>query len=59
MPREGYKSITVTDDVEKLLKERYEKNKKAYLIKYNITSFSGYLLYLTQLEDKTDEKHTH
>jgi hypothetical protein len=59
MPRKGYKSITVTDEVDELIRTRYEKNRDFYLRRYNITSFSGYLLFLTQLEDKQAEKDTH
>lgn len=50
MPREGYTAITVSHEVEKILRERYEKSKQYLLEKHNITTFSGYLLMLSQKE---------
>jgi hypothetical protein len=48
MPKEGFTAITVSDEIEALLRERYEKNKRLLLEKYSITNFSGFLLFLTQ-----------
>jgi hypothetical protein len=42
MPKPGYKSITVSDNVYKKFFEVYEKNKKGLELK-GISSFSGYL----------------
>lgn len=42
MPRKGYKSITVRDEIYNELLERYNENKEA-LLKQGITSFSGYV----------------
>ena len=42
MPKPGYKSITVTENVYKHFFKVYEKNKKGLEIK-GIRSFSGYL----------------
>ena len=42
MPKPGFKSITVSENVYKKFFEVYEKNKKGLELK-GITSFSGYL----------------
>jgi len=58
MPRKGYKSITVRDEVYEYLLNEWRKVKKEYMITKGITSFSGYVTYrLNQLMEQ-DEKRT-
>ena len=57
MPREGFVSITVSQEVEKKLRERYEKSKQYLLDKYSITNFSGFLLRLSQLAEEQANQH--
>ena len=42
MPRKGYRSITVRDEIYQDLMKKYEENKE-HLIRQGITSFSGYV----------------
>jgi hypothetical protein len=51
MPRKGYKTITVKDEAHDILKQEWSKRRKDYL-KKGITSFSGYLIYLSEEEKK-------
>jgi hypothetical protein len=45
MPRKGYKSITVKEEVYDFLMEDYKKQKKEWLIRKGISSFTGYISY--------------
>ena len=42
MPRKGYRSITVRDEIYQDLMKKYEENKEQ-LLRQGITSFSGYV----------------
>ena len=42
-PPKGWKSISVPEDVYEYFREKWEKNKKEYKIKYGVTSFSGFV----------------
>jgi predicted CopG family antitoxin len=42
MPRKGYRSITVRDEIYQDLMKRYDENKEQ-LLRQGITSFSGYV----------------
>jgi hypothetical protein len=59
MPKPGFKSITVSENVYKKFYESYEKNKKKLELK-GITSFSGYMTSLmeeTVIRYETFAKH--
>ncbi len=45
MPREGYKSITVKQEVYDYLMKEYQKRKTELLTKHGISSFSGYVTF--------------
>jgi predicted CopG family antitoxin len=51
MPKKGFKTITVSDEAFEVLKENWSKNKQTYR-KKGVTSFSGYLTYLSEEERK-------
>ncbi len=42
MPRKGYRTITVREEIYQNLLQRYEENKEQ-LLRQGITSFSGYV----------------
>ena len=42
MPRKGYRTITVREEIYQNLLQRYEANKEQ-LLRQGITSFSGYI----------------
>lgn len=42
MPRKGFRSITVREEIYNELMQQYEENKEE-LLKQGITSFSGYV----------------
>jgi hypothetical protein len=43
MPKEGYKSITVPDDVYEYFWNKWQRSKDEYRAKYGIRSFSGFV----------------
>lgn len=58
MPRKGWKSITVKEDVYNHFYTEWERLKEQYRLKHGITSFSGFItqrLYELMEEEK---KHT-
>jgi hypothetical protein len=55
MPRKGYKTITVSEEVYDIITHQWLKNKKFYIRK-GVTTFSGYLAYISQREEQ-EEKH--
>ena len=60
MPKPGYKSITVSENVYKKFFEVYEKNKKGLELK-GIGSFSGYLTSMMEemmIKDEVFAKHS-
>ena len=60
MPKPGYKSITVSENVYKKFFEVYEKNKKGLELK-GVTSFSGYLTSRMEemmIKDEVFAKHS-
>jgi hypothetical protein len=60
MPKPGYKSITVSENVYKKFFEVYEKNKKGLELK-GIGSFSGYLTSIMEemmIKDEVFAKHS-
>lgn len=53
MPEKGFKSITVKQEVYDWLMKEYKKSEKEWLIKYGISSFTGYVTFrLAQLIEK-------
>jgi hypothetical protein len=56
MPRKGYKSITVREEVYDFFFNEWLKVRKEYILKKGISSFSGYVTYrlneLTEQEKK-------
>jgi len=40
---EGWKTISVQQDVYDHLKEKWERNKTEYKVKYGVTSFAGFV----------------
>src|SRR5918911_201139 len=59
MPKPGFKSITVSENVYKKFFEVYEKNKKGLELK-GITSFSGYLTSMMEemmIKDEVFARH--
>ena len=60
MPKEGFKSITVSDTVYDRYYEIYQKNKQELSIKC-VNSFAGYITYMleqTMQKDKTFAKYS-
>jgi hypothetical protein len=58
MPRKGYKSITVRQDVYDYFFNEYSKVKEEYAIKKGVRSFSAYVSYrFTQLLELTSSKN--
>ena len=60
MPKPGFKSITVSENVYKKFFEVYEKNKKGLELK-GVTSFSGYLTSRMEemmIKDEVFAKHS-
>ena len=52
MPKSGFKSITLSEDIYDKFFDVYKKNKEEYAMK-GINSFSGYVTYhLSQLMEK-------
>ena len=43
MPAEGWKPISLPDDIYEFFFEKWEKNKEEYKAKYKVRSFSGWL----------------
>ncbi len=59
MPKEGFKSITVSDTVYDRYHEIYQKNKQELAMK-GVNSFAGYITYMleqTMQKDKTFAKY--
>jgi hypothetical protein len=59
MPKEGFKSITVSDTVYDKYYEIYQKNKQELTMK-GVNSFAGYITYMleqTMQKDKTFAKY--
>lgn len=59
MPKEGFKSITVSDTVYDKFYEIYQKNKQELTMK-GVNSFAGYITYMleqTMQKDKTFAKY--
>jgi len=59
MPKEGFKSITVSDTVYNKFYEIYQKNKQELTMK-GVNSFAGYITYMleqTMQKDKTFAKY--
>jgi len=59
MPKEGFKSITVSDTVYDRYYEIYQKNKQELVMK-GVNSFAGYITYMleqTMQKDKTFAKY--
>ncbi|MDP3780753.1 MAG: hypothetical protein AABW55_02850 [Thermoproteota archaeon] len=59
MPKEGFKSITVSDTVYDRYYEIYQKNKQELTMK-GVNSFAGYITYMleqTMQKDKTFAKY--
>jgi hypothetical protein len=59
MPKEGFKSITVSDTVYDTFYEIYQKNKQELTMK-GVNSFAGYITYMleqTMQKDKTFAKY--
>jgi len=59
MPKEGFKSITVSDTVYDRFYEIYQKNKQELTMK-GVNSFAGYITYMleqTMQKDKTFAKY--
>jgi len=59
MPKEGFKSITVSDTVYDRYYEIYQKNKQEFAMK-GVNSFAGYITYMleqTMQKDKTFAKY--
>jgi len=58
MPRKGYRSITVKQDVYDYLMKEYTARKKEWLVKQGIASFSGYVTYrLNELMEQDEKQH--
>jgi hypothetical protein len=60
MPEKGYKSITVKQEVYDYLMKEYKARKREWLVKYGISSFSGYVTHrlneLMELDEKQGQK---
>ncbi len=50
MPKKGYKSLTLPQDVYDRLRQDYAKNRD-FLRKKGIRNFSGFLMYLAEMEE--------
>lgn len=58
MPREGYKSITVKQDVYDFLMTEYKRRKKEWLVRNGISSFSGYVTFRLNELMQLDKQHS-
>jgi hypothetical protein len=57
LPRKGYKSISITQDVYDYFRQEYDKVKKEYAVK-GVRSFSGFISKrLAELMEE-EKKHT-
>jgi len=52
LPRSGFKSITISEDIYEILFDTYKKDKKEYAMN-GINSFSGYIIYHLKSAGKT------
>ena len=58
MPEKGYKSITVKQEVYDYLMNEYKSQKKEWLVRKGISSFSGYVTYrLNQLMEEEKKRN--
>jgi len=57
MPEKGYKSITVKQDVYDFLMKEYKAQKRDWLVRKGISSFSGYVTYRLNELMKLDKQH--
>lgn len=58
MPENGYKSITVKQDVYDYLMAEYKRQKKDWLTKHGISSFSGYIIHrLNELVEQDKKRN--
>ena len=58
MPERGYKSITVKQDVYDFLMKEYTKQKKEWLVRNGISSFSGYVTFRLNELMQQDKQHS-
>ena len=40
---EGWKTISIPEDTYEYLKEKWDKNRKEYMIRFGVTSFAGFV----------------
>lgn len=53
MPKKGWRSITVTDEVYEFFFKEWQSHRDEYRMKYGITSFSGFTTkLLTEMAEK-------
>ena len=58
MPKKGFKTITVKENVYDFLWNEYQQVKEEYAIKKGIRSFSGYISYrLSQLMEQEKQRN--
>lgn len=55
MPKEGFKSVTVTDEFHAKWSRKYRKQKKILRSK-GVTSFSAFLAYVLDEVDKNEQQ---
>ena len=58
MPEKGYKSITVKKEVYDYLMQEYQSQKRDWLVRQGISSFTGYVTYRLNELMKQDEQRT-
>jgi len=59
MPRKGWRSVTVSEDVYQFFWKEWQRRKQEYKLKYGITSFTGFvtkLLYELIQKEKGSER---
>ena len=57
MPRQGYRSLTIREEIYDRLWNEYINSKKEWLIKNGITSFNGYISFkLCQLSEIDNQR---
>jgi len=59
MPRKGWRSVTVSEEVYEFFWKEWQQRKKEYKLKYGITSFTGFvtkLLYELLQKEKESER---
>jgi len=58
MPVEGWKALSLPDEIYEFFFQKWEKNKAEYKAKYEVTSFSGWISKILSEYIERDKKGT-